>query len=277
MTIRVGLIGAGIMGADHARLFAEDVPGTALQFICDAEGVQRRVLLITSSVPGEGKSTSTLSLALSLAEAGHRVALIDADLRKPCVAEMLGLEDSLGLTDLLVNRVGLEDVMQSVGDNRRLWVLPSGRVPPNPAELLGSPQFEELLTRFKNLFDYVIIDSPPVLPVSDAIVLSRSVDGVLLVAAIETVRRPQLETCVQTLERVGAPVIGVIANRLALGMILTITGLISDLAESAMKRSAGFKDSGALIPGHGGMLDRLDSLLFTGPAFYYYVTIVNNG
>jgi len=200
----------------HQGMFAEAYRSTRtnLQFV-DAEGVQRRVLLITSSVPGEGKSTSTLSLALSLAEAGHRVALIDADLRKPRVAEMLGLEDSLGLTDLLVNRVGLEDVMQSVGDNRRLWVLPSGRVPPNPAELLGSPQFEELLTRFKNLFDYVIIDSPPVLPVSDAIVLSRSVDGVLLVAAIETVRRPQLETCVQTLERVGAPVIGVIANRLA--------------------------------------------------------------
>jgi len=200
----------------HQGMFAEAYRSTRtnLQFV-DAEGVQRRVLLITSSVPEEGKSTSTLSLALSLAEAGHRVALIDADLRKPCVAEMLGLEDSLGLTDLLVNRVGLEDVMQSVGDNRRLWVLPSGRVPPNPAELLGSPQFEELLTRFKNLFDYVIIDSPPVLPVSDAIVLSRSVDGVLLVAAIETVRRPQLETCVQTLERVGAPVIGVIANRLA--------------------------------------------------------------
>ena len=180
----------------HQGMFAEAYRSTRtnLQFV-DAEGVQRRVLLITSSVPGEGKSTS--------------------DLRKPRVAEMLGLEDSLGLTDLLVNRVGLEDVMQSVGDNRRLWVLPSGRVPPNPAELLGSPQFEELLTRFKNLFDYVIIDSPPVLPVSDAIVLSRSVDGVLLVAAIETVRRPQLETCVQTLERVGAPVIGVIANRLA--------------------------------------------------------------
>lgn len=186
---------------------------TNLEFI-DAQGHARRVLVVTSTVPGEGKSTASAAFATSLAEAGNRVALVDADLRKPQIAMMLGLDDTVGLTDLLVNRVEVGDALQPVGETDRFWVLPSGSVPPNPAELLGSAQFAQLIELLRRHFDYVVIDSPPVLPVSDALVLSRLADGVILVVAVESVRRPQLETCVQTLQQVDAPVIGVIANRL---------------------------------------------------------------
>lgn len=186
---------------------------TNLEFI-DAQGEARRVLLVTSTVPGEGKSTAAVALATSLSEAGNRVALVDADLRKPQIATMLGLDDTVGLTDLLLNRVEVGDVLQPVGETGKLWVLPSGSVPPNPAELLGSPQFAQLIELLRKHFDYVVIDSPPVLPVSDALVLSRLADGVILVVAVESVRRPQLETSLSTLQQVDAPVIGVIANRL---------------------------------------------------------------
>lgn len=186
---------------------------TNLEFI-DAQGIERRVLVVTSTVPGEGKSTASVALATSLSEAGNRVALVDADLRKPQIATMLGLDDTVGLTDLLVNRAELGDALQPVGESDRLWVLPSGSTPPNPAELLGSAQFAQLVELLRRHFDYVVIDSPPVLPVSDALVLSRLSDGVILVVAVESVRRPQLETCINTLQQVDAPVIGVIANRL---------------------------------------------------------------
>lgn len=199
-----------------SNTFAESIRGirSNLQFI-DAGGMKRRVLLVTSSIPGEGKSTMSLSLAASLAEAGNRVAIVDADLRNPSVARLAGIEGGAGLTDVLLGRVEIDDVIQPAGVGGKLLVIAAGRVPPNPAELLASPGFSELIARLRTQVDYIIVDSPPVLAVADAFELSRVVDGFVLVAGAERVRRPQLETAVAALRQIGAPLVGVIANRLA--------------------------------------------------------------
>lgn len=199
-----------------SNTFAESIRGirTNLQFI-DAEGMKRRVLLVTSSIPGEGKSTMALSLTASLAEADSRVVIIDADLRNPSVAKLAGIEGGAGLTDLLLGRVDIDDVIQPAGGDGKLLAIAAGRVPPNPAELLASTGFASLIERLRTRVDYIVIDSPPVLAVADALELSSVVDGVLLVAGAERVRRPQLETATAALRQIGAPLVGVIANRLA--------------------------------------------------------------
>ena len=199
-----------------SNTFAESVRGirTNLQFI-DAGGKKRRVLLVTSSIPGEGKSTTALSLAASLAEAGNRVVVVDADLRNPSLAKLSGLEGGAGLTDLLLGRVEVRDMVQPIGTSGRLFAIASGRIPPNPAELLASTGFTDLIAYLRLETDYIIIDSPPILAVADALELANVVDGVVLIVGVERVRRPQLETTIAALRQVGAPLIGIVANRLA--------------------------------------------------------------
>lgn len=143
------------------------------------------------------------------------MALVDADLRSPRVAAMLAIEGGVGLTDVLLERVDLDAALQPIGADGRLSALAAGRIPPNPAELLGSPAFADLLRRIREQFEYVVIDSPPVLPVADAVALSRLVDGVVLVVGVERVRRPQFSSGLTALEQVGAPLVGVVVNRLA--------------------------------------------------------------
>ena len=196
--------------------FAESIRAlrTNLQFV-DAEGDERRVLLITSTVPSEGKSTTSLSLAAVLAEGGNRVALVDADLRKPSIAGLADIEGGVGVTDVLLGKVSLADALQTVGSHRRLHVLPAGRIPPNPAELLASPQFAELIAVLRRHVDYVVIDSPPVLAVSDALVLSHLADASIVVVGVERVRRQQFTTAMTALQQAKAPLAGVVMNRLA--------------------------------------------------------------
>lgn len=195
--------------------FAEAVRAirTNLEFV-DAEGTPRHTLLFTSSIPGEGKSTLAAGHALALAEAGKRVALIDADLRRPMVADTLGLEGGVGLTDVLRNRIEIDEALQEGDETGNLLVLTSGRIPPNPSELLGSDAFAALVLKVSEIVDYVVIDSPPVLAVTDAVAMSRSVDGVVVVVGVERVRRAQVSSTLLALEQVGAPVVGVVINRL---------------------------------------------------------------
>ena len=201
---------------EGTNTFAESARAirTNLQFI-DAGGVDRRVLLLTSSIPGEGKSTASVSLAAALAQSGSRVVLVDADLRNPSVANLTGLEGGAGLTDLLLGRAQIDDVAQTAGTAGNLWAITAGRIPPNPAELLGSQRFHDVVANLRSQFDYVIIDSPPVLAVADALEMSRAVDGVVLVVGIERVRGPQLETALTSLRQISASPIGLVANRLA--------------------------------------------------------------
>lgn len=170
-------------------------------------------VLVTSSVPGEGKSTTATNLAIALAQAGQTVCLIDADLRRPAVNEYLGLDRNVGLTTALIGSADVNDVLQQWGSNK-LYVLTSGQIPPNPSELLGSEDMENLLSSLETAFDAVIIDAPPLLPVTDAAVLSQHVGGVVLVVGVQKLRNHDLERSLGALELVGANLLGVVLNRL---------------------------------------------------------------
>lgn len=172
-----------------------------------------KTILMTSSLPGEGKSTTATNLAIALAQAGQSVALIDADLRRPMVADYLGLERGAGLTTALIGRADVGDLLQKWGDDN-LFVLTSGQVPPNPSELLGSERMRELLLTLEEAFDAVIIDAPPLLPVTDAAVLAQQVGGVVLVVGSQKVRTTDLEKSLAALEMVNADVLGIVLNRL---------------------------------------------------------------
>ncbi|SEL20356.1 capsular exopolysaccharide family [Blastococcus sp. DSM 46786] len=187
---------------------------TNLQFLGmqDEERAGARIVAVTSSRSGEGKSTVAVELAAALAETGTRVLLVDADLRRPTIADRLGLEAAAGLTTALLGRASVADLVQEWG-TAGLHVLPSGPVPPNPSGLLGSPVMRRLLERLRDDYDHVVLDTAPVLPVSDAAVLSRSVDGLVVLADVTRVRRAQLSQSLHSLAQVQATVLGVVLNQ----------------------------------------------------------------
>jgi polysaccharide biosynthesis transport protein len=149
---------------------------------------------------------------VTLAETGARVLLVDADLRRPAVADVLGIEGGVGLTTVLAGQAEVDDVVQDWGA-AGLRVLPSGAVPPNPAELLSSPAMRRLIAELRADYDHVVVDTTPVLPVADASALSRVVDGVVVVANARRVRRRQLVQGLGDLSRVSARVLGVVLNQ----------------------------------------------------------------
>ncbi|GAA4415521.1 polysaccharide biosynthesis tyrosine autokinase [Georgenia halophila] len=169
-------------------------------------------VVVTSSVPGEGKSITSVNLAVALADAGARVLLVDGDLRRPSLAEYTGLEGGAGLTTVLIGRAELEDVVQPWRQSS-LWIVPAGPTPPNPSELLGSATMAEFMERASAMYDVVLYDSPPLLPVTDAAVLSRRAAGTLVVAGADRIHRAQLRESLSMLEAVGARVIGVALNK----------------------------------------------------------------
>jgi capsular exopolysaccharide synthesis family protein len=184
---------------------------TNLQF-ANISGLAKTVL-VTSSLPGEGKSTSATNLAIALAQAGQTVCLVDADLRRPMVSEYLGLERNAGLTTALVRSADVNDLLQPWGEDN-MYVLTSGQIPPNPSELLGSPEMGQLISRLEQVFDTIVIDAPPLLPVTDAAVLSQHVGGVVLVVGSSKLRHQDLEKSLNALKMVGSNVLGVVLNRL---------------------------------------------------------------
>jgi capsular exopolysaccharide synthesis family protein len=184
---------------------------TNLQF-ANVSG-RAKTILITSSLPGEGKSTTATNLAIALAQGGQSVCLVDADLRRPAVNEYLGLDRNVGLTTALVNNLEVTELLQPWGDDN-LFILTSGQIPPNPSELLGSTAMKYLISRLEEAFDVVVIDAPPLLPVTDAAVLSQHVGGVVLVVGFEKVRRQDLQKSLNALDLVDAGLLGVVLNRL---------------------------------------------------------------
>jgi capsular exopolysaccharide synthesis family protein len=183
---------------------------TNLQFV---QAERMSSLLVTSSVPGEGKTTTAVNLALTLAQSGRSVVLVDADLRRPMIAQHLGLDPEAGLTTALVNEAGVDDLLQPWGSHG-LQVLTSGQLPPNPSELLGSASMDQVLARLRAAFDVVILDAPPLRSVTDAAVLARHSDGVVLVVGSRKVRAADLEEALSTLSMVAAKLVGVVLNRL---------------------------------------------------------------
>ena len=171
-----------------------------------------KTILLTSSIPGEGKSTTIANLALTLANSGSSVCLIEGDLRRPRLLDYLGLEGSAGLTDVLIERADLDDVLQPYGSDR-LEVIGAGAIPPNPSELLASEAMSLVLARLATRFDYVLIDTPPVLPVTDAVVLSTKVDGVIVLVGTTIVRKEQLSATLEALRAVNNTLLGLVLNR----------------------------------------------------------------
>lgn len=170
-----------------------------------------RAILVTSPNPAEGKSTVATTLARALARSGEHTVVIDADLRRPTVADIFGIDGSVGLTQVLSGQVSFEDAVQQV-DEDGLFVLPAGRLPPDPSELLGSARMRDLVQQLEQ--DYmVVIDVAPLLPVTDASLLSTEVDGTVLVVKVGETRKDQLEIAHGMVERVNGRVLGVVLNQ----------------------------------------------------------------
>lgn len=184
---------------------------TNLQFL-DVEGGPRS-FVVTSALAAEGKSTSTANLAIVLAQAGHRVLLIDADLRSSSVAEIFGIEGAVGLSNVLIGQLPLTDAIQPWGV-RNLHILPTGPTPPNPSELLGSKPMRELLASVEQHYDTILIDGPPLLPVTDSAILARRTRGAIVVVAAGKTHRGQLAAAVDALGTAGAPVAGIVMTML---------------------------------------------------------------
>jgi|GEM_PF-523061 len=171
-----------------------------------------KTLLVTSAMPGDGKSSVAFNLALIIAQRGRKVALVDADLRKPKIHTLLGVPNRDGLSDLFLGQVSVQDVIRPWRvDN--LVAITSGTPPPNPTELLGSKRMEQILAELNGLFDTVIVDGPPFF-VADSWVLSSKVDGVLVITQPGHTRKSAARAMVEQIRRVNAPVIGVAINRL---------------------------------------------------------------
>lgn len=173
-------------------------------------------IVVTSGLPREGKTTTSLNLAAVLAQKGARVLLVDADLRRPSIHTVLRLRSSSGLSTLLTGSALFEDVVQPAPGLSNLWVVPAGPPPAQPSELLGSTKMRELIARWENEYDHVIIDTPPVLSVTDAVSLSSDVDGVLMVVRAGNTRRDALRRMQELLAQVNARTLGVVLNAMDL-------------------------------------------------------------
>lgn len=169
-----------------------------------------RTIAVTSAMPGEGKSHTALNLAAALAEAGKRVCLVEADLRKPTVAWALGLVGDVGLTSVLIGQAEVEEVLQSAGPN--FAVLAAGPVPPNPSELLLSANFKRVLATIAEHVDVVIIDTAPLLPVADGAQIASMVDATLLAVRAGKTTREQISRALGTLTNVGVTPVGTVLS-----------------------------------------------------------------
>ena len=215
----LGLVPA--MRGERVPLLSETVPHdfgeafrslrTSLVFTSGSEGP--RVIAVTSSQPLEGKTTTACNLAMALALGGSRVLLIDADMRRPGLHKVIGLENEVGLSHVLVGQVRVREAVQRTAEPN-LFVIAAGRMPPNPSELLASERMQNFLANLQTgPFDWVIIDTPPVLAVTDAVLVGRAVSGVVFVVGSEMTRRVHAERAIETLMSGRPRSIGVVLNR----------------------------------------------------------------
>ena len=173
-----------------------------------------QVLLVTSSQPGEGKTVTALNLALTMAQKGGRVLLVDADMRRPGIAKALKLSLDKGLSGILTGAYDYHaDLLVKIERADSLSLLPSGPIPPNPAELLCSMKMDALVKRLRQDYDQIILDSPPVLPITDATILSSLVDGVLMVVECEMTTRAALSRACRVIEHAGGKILGTVLNK----------------------------------------------------------------
>ena len=192
----------------NERVEAFRVLRTNLQFVdLDAK---RQMLVISSALPDEGKTVTATNLAITLAQTGRRVLILDCDFRKPRVARLLGLENSVGLLTILVGRAPLEQCIQQ--HESGVDFLATGPLPPNPAEVLETQAMRDLLSTVRDAYDVVIVDAPPVLPVADPAIIAPMTDGVLLVTRHGKTSRDLVAQTVERLDAVGGRIVGVVLN-----------------------------------------------------------------
>jgi capsular exopolysaccharide synthesis family protein len=184
---------------------------TALYFSTSGEG--HKVIQITSPGMGDGKTTLAANLAITIGQSGKRVLLIDADFRRPRLHRVFGLAGDVGLASVMIGEAVLRSAIQET-PVPGLSVLPCGPIPPNPAELLTSPRFKELLDAIRKEYDFVVIDTPPLLAVTDPCVVAPRVDGLYLTLRLSKNGRPQAERAKEILTTLGAKVLGVVINDL---------------------------------------------------------------
>lgn len=183
---------------------------TSIQFA--QAGKELKTLAFTSCTPNEGKSITVANLAVVLTQAGKSVLLLDCDMRNPTVHKNFGLSNKLGLSSCISMGTPLNAAVQATKvDN--LYALTGGVIPPNPSELLGSERMRELLQEAREIYDYVLIDLPPVLPVTDACIVSRFVDGMILVIASAEVKVEMARDVKNQLVNAGANILGVVLNK----------------------------------------------------------------
>jgi polysaccharide biosynthesis transport protein len=178
----------------------------------DAASNNTKMILVTSAEAGEGKTTTTANLGVSLAQAGKRVALVSADLRRPRLQDFFGKDQGPGLTNVLAGELSLSEALSRVSQMQNVSMLASGPVPGNPAELLSSQSMRSLLLELRSEGDFILIDAPPLLAVADSLMLAQLVDGVILVADSERTHRSAVQQTRQLLARVNARMIGAVLN-----------------------------------------------------------------
>lgn len=183
---------------------------TSIQFA--QAGKELKTLAVTSCTPNEGKSMTIANLAVVLTQAGKSVLLLDCDMRNPTVHKNFGLSNKLGLSSCISMGTALSDAVQKTSIEG-LYALTGGVIPPNPSELLGSEQMKNVLQRAKEQYDYVLIDTPPVMPVTDALIVSRFVDGMILVIASAEVKVEMARDVKNQLVNAGANILGVVLNK----------------------------------------------------------------
>ncbi|PKM96265.1 MAG: capsular biosynthesis protein [Firmicutes bacterium HGW-Firmicutes-1] len=175
-----------------------------------------KIFMTTSATVGEGKSTSTCNLAISLAQVGKKVLLIDCDLRCANIHNIFGLKQTPGLTGLLSTNMLLSEVVQQPMEIKGLDILCAGLKPPAPAELLGSEKFKNLINTASNIYDIILLDAPPVLYVTDASIISQLVDGVILVVAANKTKKSVVVNAKKALDKVGANIVGVTITKMTI-------------------------------------------------------------
>jgi polysaccharide biosynthesis transport protein len=180
---------------------------TNIQFV-DVDN-PRKVVVVTSSMPSEGKTTTLANLAIAMSSAANRVLLIEADLRRPRLSELLGVHRSIGLTNVLSGRIDYAQAIQPWAKGA-FDILASGPLPPNPSELLGSRSMRGLIDQLRMHYDVILIDTPPLLPVTDAAAVAPATDGAILISRYKHTKRAQIDSAIGALEAVGVPVLGTV-------------------------------------------------------------------
>lgn len=179
-----------------------------------------KTMVVTSAGPEEGKSTTLANLAVTLAQAEKRVILVDCDLRRPSQHEIFGVANGIGLTSMVVDEEAFKNPPLQETPVPNLKLLPSGPLPPNPSELLGSRRMEEIIATLRERADLVLFDAPPIIAVTDAAVLASKVDGVLLVINAGTTKRDHAQRAKALLEKVNARLVGAVLNNVRMDISL---------------------------------------------------------